>query len=454
MWIPSELWFTFLARRATEISEAQRRLSLLAQRPSNYGLITSILSYMLQHVGITPILTDQSVARALQDLYFNGVSERFGCFFLHNFDPDTGHLPGIDEEDSLNLLWSLQGNKEPEEETRTKDTTVPSGLAITWKKLCNSLNESRGSQATIEPFVWDPSWLRFSEAEELFCKFTWQFWRVMKTYAFEPLERPPITLKEAMEVWTLESVKRRIKHDVGFKLLPSGDELRGAVPLKFQRQRFETIRRQFFPEPGTEVNKASCWEPLFRRGYVRHFHQVLKRSKRVGEALKAALDGIMLNLQILPYNPGDPKQRTPLWRCMDSVVMLLVNSSYIEVLDRTIKAPEREGRKPMHRKMNSKRELEKALRTNRIGIEAMKKSRAHRKGKPKNWRQPPDRWHKRNEGGRENCEEEGGKAGGGTDGNNREEEEKTSSEEEEEEKTSSEEEEEEKTSSEEEEDEE
>ena len=439
VWIPSELWFTFLKRRSIEISDAQRKLSLLAQRPPNYGLVISILSYMLQHVGITPILKDRSVVRALRDLHFNAISQRFGCFFLHNFDPDTGDLPGIDKEDSYDLLWHLQGNQEAEEAVTTEDTTTaPSGLAITWKKLCDSLNEPRGSRATIEPFVWDPSWLRFSEAEMLFCRFTWEFWRVLKSNAFEPLERPPITLKEAMEVWTLESMKGRIKHDVGFKLLPSGDELKGAVPEKFQQRRFETMRRQFFPEQVEQVHKGSCWGPLFQRGYVREFHRALEESEEGGKALRTALDGIMLNLQILPYNPGNPGKATPLWRCNNSVVTFLVNSSYIEVLDRRIKPSERAERGLAHRKLMSKYELEKALGTSGMRMEKRtqpKKSRLHRKGKPKNWRRPPDRWNKRNEGGKENCEEKGERTrgAGGTDGDNEEEEEKTSSEEEEEE---------------------
>ena len=66
------------------------------------------------------------------------------------------------------------------------------------EQLFEALNDSRNGRVEINPFRWDSSWLRFSEAEELFCKFTRQFWMAMKPNAFEPLERTPATLEEAM----------------------------------------------------------------------------------------------------------------------------------------------------------------------------------------------------------------------------------------------------------------
>jgi hypothetical protein len=70
---------------------------------------------------------------------------------------------------------------------------------------------------------------------------------------FEPLECIPVPLKEAMEQWTSVSVKGCIKHGASHLLLPSGDELYGAVPEKFQQYKFELLRQQCFPERGTPV---------------------------------------------------------------------------------------------------------------------------------------------------------------------------------------------------------
>jgi hypothetical protein len=403
LWIPSELWFGFLRRRTVELSHTQKKLSMLAIRPKNYGLITSILSHMLQHVGISPIVKDQTLARALQDLQFHAISQRFGCFFLHNLDIETGHLPGIEKVDPTGLLWLLEGNQAGEDTTRAPaamGSEAASALAVTWKKLCETINGDREQRRSIQEFAWEPSWLVFSEAEGVFCGFTWQFWGLLSNSAFEQLEKPPTTLKEAMELWTLDSVKARLKHDVNITLLPSGDELKGAVPEKFHQSRFEVLRGRFFPEPEVRVHEKSCWGPLFKQGYVRRYHEAIKESRDGGRTLKDALDGIMLNLQVLPYNPGDPWSAAPLWRCSNSIVTLLLNSSYIQLLGRTIKSAEGEMRGAGHRKLLSKNQLMKILSGEGM-VTQKKRSRAHRLGRSKNWRQPPPPRgrRKRGEGG-------------------------------------------------------
>ena len=396
VWIPSHLWFTFLKRRVVELSHVQKRLYLLENRPRNYALITAVLCHMLQQVGISPIVKDREIVRALADLRFNGIVQRFGCFFLHDLNLERGRLPGILKVDPPGIRWQLQGNQEAPNagpgDTEIGGTRADeaSPLAETWKMYCHSLNRPRNPRP-IDAFVWDPSWLTFSAAEGLFCKFTTQFWVLLAHSAFDPLERPPVTLKEAMELWTLESVRARIKHNVTYKLRPSSDELQGAVPETFRRRRFGNLREMFFPGPETVLNPSSRWAPLFRRGYVKDFHVAIKGSRDEGESLMKALDGIFLNLQILPYGPGSPSNEVRLWHCQKSTVTLLVNSSYIQVLDRRIKEAELDRRGRGFKKLLSNKQLLKVLRGTGAVLQP-KRCNAHRSGKAKNWRQPPAPW--------------------------------------------------------------
>lgn len=396
VWLPSSLWFNFLRRRLLEISNVQRRLYQLARRPLNYGIITSLLSNMAQHVGITPVVKDPDITRALSDVHFEGVSRRFGCFFLHNLDLETGELPEVRKVDPPGLLITLRGQAVLADSAAQEggSSEAPSALAQTWKQICNSLNPTVNRYIPINPFTWDVAWLVHSVAEALFCNFTRQFWAVLTDSAFHPLEHTPATLKEAMELWSLDSVKVRIQHQVNYHLIPSGDSLSGAVPEKNRSYLFATLRNRFFPGPGTGSNPTSAWALLYRKGYVTQYHKAIKSSGDNGSSLNAALDGIFMNLQILPYNPGQPNSTQPLWRCDHGVVTLLFNSAYLQLLDRNVKRPEGESRGQRSKKLLSVVQLDRLLRGNGQGIpqgKKEKKSRAHRIGKSKNWRQPPQR---------------------------------------------------------------
>jgi len=112
----------------------------MADRPPNYGIITSLLSHMVQRVGISPVVKDPYMVRALAEVHFNGVSRHFGCFFLHDLDHTTGHLPDVQREDPPGLLIALKGQTVPEDaEQGAEPLSKPSVLAQTWKQICRSL---------------------------------------------------------------------------------------------------------------------------------------------------------------------------------------------------------------------------------------------------------------------------------------------------------------------------
>jgi hypothetical protein len=380
-----------VARRVTELSNVQRQLSIMQARPDNYGLITSILSHMLQHTGVSAVTTDGDVVRALADVRFQEIKQRFGCFFLHNLDIEKGSLPDIEATDPPGVLWALKGKKavpEKDPPEATNGTDQSSARFITWEVLCSSLNTKGPTGAVIKSFTWHPKFLEFSVAEELFRDFTYQFWRLTLGSAFEVLKHPPISMRQAMELWTLQSINLRIKHGVEYSLVPSSDELKGAVPEKSQPHRFGSLRLRFFPEPGTSVHPKSCWGALFKSGYVGKYHKALGGLGDAGESLKHALDGIFRNLQLLPFNPGLPSTPAPLWRNKKAVFTLLVNSVYIEVLERTIKRAEVRVRGSGNRKLMSRPQVMKMLQEGQ-GDPHLPKKQSQRRGRAKNWRQPP-----------------------------------------------------------------
>jgi hypothetical protein len=61
----------------------------------NYGTVTAILTHVVQHVCITPIVMNSQLNQDLKDLRFDAISVRFGCFFLHDLDLTNGYLPPV-----------------------------------------------------------------------------------------------------------------------------------------------------------------------------------------------------------------------------------------------------------------------------------------------------------------------------------------------------------------------
>jgi hypothetical protein len=395
VWIPSNVWFTFQGRRVAELGNVQKTLYERTVRAPNYGLLTMVLTHMLQHVGITPVMNDQSLGHALKGLRFEEISQRFGCFFLHNLDVLTGRLTSIDEEDSERLLRKLNGKKAALNRNQHLSGTgeVPSARAITWKALRDSVNGARNSRATINPFVWKPGFLRNSAVEHLFRAFTTQFWMLLTDSGFTPLTTPPTTLREAMELWSLESIGKRVKADKKVTLIPSSDRLHGFVPAKFKEVQFVLLRERFFPEPGTDVHPSSGWAALFKKGYVRDFHQAIEESRDEGELLRETLDKVFTELHVLPYNPGHPSKSTPLWRWDHSDVKMLVNSSYVCLLDRVLRQGGGEERGEGHKKLLSNQQMESKLDGAGPSIR-VKNSSDRRSGKSKNQRKPPKKRQK------------------------------------------------------------
>ena len=154
MWIRSEQWFAFASRRVSEFSTFQETLSRLEPRLENYGSLTSILTHVIQHVGITLIVKDPELRQMLTELHFDGVSTRFGCFFLHDLDLSNGHLPQLPKKDSTGLLKHM---KVKVDQKRKEIPPVPelplSEDAVSWDGLQVLLNRKDKRADTIRKWM-------------------------------------------------------------------------------------------------------------------------------------------------------------------------------------------------------------------------------------------------------------------------------------------------------------
>lgn len=84
-WIPTGIFTAFLIKRIEGIMETQRFLKE-ELKPANYGLLTSVLTYMLHAVGSTPQIIPAYMREALRTLHMNMIAHRFGMFFLQDLD--------------------------------------------------------------------------------------------------------------------------------------------------------------------------------------------------------------------------------------------------------------------------------------------------------------------------------------------------------------------------------
>jgi hypothetical protein len=367
IWLFSPHWFEFLKRRVEELSNFQTRLSRFKHRPDNYGSLTAILTHMIQHVVVTPIVQEPHLRNFLTELRFDTISNKFGCFFLHNLNLTNGYLLEVSSKDPSGMLKGMGINSTTKPKGKVKTVEIPpSEDSLTWKELGILLNQ-QDDRAKVRDFEWDPLWAEYSAAENIFCQFTRDFWIAHTHEAFTPIPKgSPTTLERAMQFWTLKSVEERInKHERDIHLVPSPDKLHGNIPPKSKTQLFGLKRTAFFPDRTTNPIARSNWRSLFQVGYVKEYHRQILMSGDGGKVIKDSLDKIFENLQLLPHNPGQPGDVKPLWRRTGNAVNLLVNSSYIRLADRTLRfkvgtaTAQRQGGKHL---LRSKAEMELQLR--------------------------------------------------------------------------------------------
>jgi hypothetical protein len=415
IWLSTADWFRFVKTRVAHIHIFQDKLTRFKTRAENHGILTAILNHTLQHIGVTPIVLEPHIRSALRDVRFDAVSTRFGCFFIHNLDLESGVLPEVPPQDPPEMLLAMGVKSTKPKKARRGILEVPSADMLIWNDLVTILNGAEADhRVRVKEFKWDPMWMAFSAAREVFCAFTKQYWGVFTSQAFSDNKKPdPSTLQEAMEYWTLAYLKSRLLAGHSTAVIPSADELRGNVPHKSKAQRFSIKRTAFFPEPDTIPIQESKLSPFFhhQNGWISQYHEAIKDSADEGKGLRDALDGIFTVLQLLPLNPGKPLDKRPLWGLEQNAIKVLFNSKYIQLKHRTLvykHGTKREERLRGSNKLKNnaqvthmldaggrlapRRRLTKAARKSKRADE--KEIMQGRRGKRRNYRKPPVRRRK------------------------------------------------------------
>ena len=224
----------------------QETLSCLEAQLENYGSLTSILTHVIQHVGITPIVKDPELRQMLTELHSDGISIGFSCLFLHNLNLINRHLPQL-PKDSTSLLKHMKVKVDQKwKETPPVPELPLSEDSISWDSLQVLLYRKDKSTNTVRKWTWDPLWSLSSITKNIFCEFMSNYWHCLTAVLFQPL--PGIAnLKGAMRCWSLESVEQRIPCESKILLIPSIDTLEGYCPPNSKTYSHKR-RTAFFPE--------------------------------------------------------------------------------------------------------------------------------------------------------------------------------------------------------------
>ena len=157
IWLSTIDWLRFIQRRVKEMSNFQVKLYLFKHPVENYGVLTSILTHIIQHVGITQIVMDPDLRYNLKVLHFEAISSQFGCFFLHDLDLTNRKLKEVQQKNPPQMLVQMGIKSLQKWRGKSPDLELLlSQNSLTWKELRLLVNLEGDSQVRIQDFAWNP----------------------------------------------------------------------------------------------------------------------------------------------------------------------------------------------------------------------------------------------------------------------------------------------------------
>ncbi|KAG1767526.1 hypothetical protein EDD22DRAFT_949981 [Suillus occidentalis] len=339
LWIPSDLWFGFLARRVREIQRTQ--LAIVKRHPPNLGILTSILNHMLRCTITTPIIFDPHLRESLALLEYRNVVETAGMFFLQEFDlrSDTC-LYDVQQQDDVTVL-ALMGANTKSQRARTaarlemsradvesESEEFPIGRRPSWARLKSAVESSPA--LIMRPWVW-PSILTPTDLHvgRLFVRCTMHLWLMLKDDIFQGLRPFPESLQEAMKCWTITSVTDTLAA-VTFEACNVGlQDHTGVTPGRMgpRSKSFATRSSIFFPNPQSPKKTNSQWSSLWTGdGYIAEFHRLLKgMDEDETKNLQDGLTEVFSNLHCLPASSAT------VWRIKQSAIVFVTNPAFYKI---------------------------------------------------------------------------------------------------------------------------
>jgi hypothetical protein len=335
LWVKSDLWFTFVGRRMLELKNFQLKLS--KSRPSNYGIVTSLIMHLIRNIITTPINTHSYLNAALIDLNFGPCIERFGMFFLHDIDISNNiFLPGLEQNDDDEVAKVMKLDQRARKKARTinfinsePNAQYPIGDSPPWKLVVQAIQDS--PETMLKAWEWSAMYDQHAQANDLFIRMTVDLWLTVVDDAMYGLPPKPTTLQEAMECWTVEAIQASFRNCT---FLASSYNLRGAKTGQ-KHPSFRSMLSIFFPAPDAGFNANSVWQPLMDKGYIGEYHHLCKTlSERRLLEIKMGLGIIFAHLQCLPVSKrcqeGGRRCGT-IWKTRNGYIELVTNSRYYKL---------------------------------------------------------------------------------------------------------------------------
>jgi len=411
LWIPSEIWFEFLARRIKALQMVQIMLKSL--NPPNLGILTGIFCHMIRCTSSTPIILDYHVRESMALLQFSRICERFGMFFLSDFDLQNAPvLSAVQQQDDMEVLKLMEVKVKrtearfawPQQTFCDDAERFPIGNMPTWAAVIKTVKD--------QPWLLMRDWAWSSDLSylepvvgKLFVQFTCQFWlQIVDTWLVDPENRPqPNSLEDAIQSWSLNSTFRTVRA-CAFKA--SNADIPGSAGAGRRQPNFAERMNIFFPEPIGDSIPAhrSPWSSFWSEpGYIWDYHNLIKnRTPYQTFEITDRLGKIFSLLQTLPDSmKGTSKTPGKTWRLEDDKVVLVTNPKYYKIEGISEEKDTKRSRKKTIRVLKPRNKLQmdllehagyddllasKALIVERRRLQAARKKKS---SKAKNARKPP-----------------------------------------------------------------
>ena len=338
LWLPSEIWFQFLAQRLKALKKQQEQLQVM--QPANYGLLTGLHQFLMQSIIFTPPITETFVRNALYILRYRANITRQGMFFLHELDLtlESCH-PELPEKDDLFIIQRIGV---PLQERRKTFTAIqqaqrdvdryPIGNKPSWRLVIETIQQT--------PWILMERWEWPQELEDLdvtdylegfaahiFVKFTQCIWTALhdtwNTGDVDDHNQGSLqSLKDAMNMWSLESIYQKIAK---CQFMACNANLDGAVPGR-RHMTFKNRRTIYFPKQDEDVLLPGLWITMAQEpGYIFEYWEWCNAHRGADViALNDILETIFSYCQCLPSSRRDESGGQP-WEVLQGSIKILTN---------------------------------------------------------------------------------------------------------------------------------
>lgn len=416
LWLPAATWFEFLARRLECLSDTQRYFSDHQDEISNYGILTGLISYMMQSVVFTPTMVASHVTESLGRLRYRSNVDHFGMFFLHDLHLDnlSNPIPELISNDNAAVMQQLGVSMR----TRRKDAAIqqdrdtaseeyPIGKTPSWSEVRVCLRNEPWK--LMKPWSLPDDVSAYGDAEEgsvewtaaqLFTRFTLHIWAALN-HGWKRLlveDEMEDEFRAAVQSWTVRTVHDRVPQAL---FTPCNALLSGRIPGR-KASSFSERRALYFVEAETDV--PQLWQPMRDNpGYLGYYDELTK-PMTTGEIVRLheCLERILDLCQCLPDSIRD-ESRGHLWKIKGGRVVILTNPRYYKVQRigdggasgvRQRRAPTHEGKVALTKKILAIAGFEPHIVNRAINLKKGLTKRAQKKKqsvKSRNRRKPPQR---------------------------------------------------------------